>query len=551
MRTAQTIVMNPAMILTALLIVFSILGIVALIRLIAAVVSERASLREKQQNRVKWGGGLRYKLALAIISLALIVTVLVPVLLHYIMSNAGLFAGLGQSEKTALLCAVLFTAGVALIAGIIGACVISWITMRPLRGLLRHVKMICDTENKKNLAGMEIHIAGRDEFSLLGEAINEMTRRLAKAATAASDLLIGKEIQKRLLSLEIGEDGNKLSSGYLDTENAAFFGYYEEASQISGDYFDYSDLGGKYYAVIKCDVAGKGIPAALIMIQVATMFLNYFKKWSPSVEGMHIEELVYQINGFIETLGLTGRFAAFTLCLFDSHSGDLHFCNAGDNIIHIFDSSEKRIKNITLPETPAAGILSNDMVESKGGYKVQTITLDHGDILLMYTDGIEESKRMFRDNQGGATVCSAGIDGSPHGNHTAGQTSEEMGRERIHKIVNAVMNREIYTLRKLHYPGGEQKLQFDYSGCSGNIDEVIMAIIACEKMFRCYRHHGVTKDDRVLIDKKTDDFLKAHLIRYNDFCANTIERHGNDLYYTCLKEEALYDDITILGIKRK
>jgi len=381
-----------------------------------------------------------------------------------------------------------------------------------------------------------------------------MTHGLVRAAATAADLSIGKEIQKKFIPLELDKEGNKLSFGLKDTRYLNFFGYYEGAKGVSGDYFDYQDLDGRYYAIIKCDVAGKGIPAALIMIQVATMFLNYFKQWKPTDKGMKIEEVVYQINDFIETLAFEGRFAAFTLCLYDSETGTVRFCNAGDNIVHLFDASEGKIKSLTLPETPATGVLPNFLVESKGGYQVQTITLDQGDILLLYTDGIEEAKRLFRNNAFAEIQCKEGEKDSPHATHLVGQGDEEMGGERVRDIINAVMNRQMYTLHKWHNPEGDQKdLIFDFSSCKGTVEEVIMAMASAEKMFRCYREPGSTENDRVLVDKIVDNFLKKHFLQYRDYCSFTRENPGNNayMYYTHIKEDEQYDDLTILGIKRK
>jgi serine phosphatase RsbU (regulator of sigma subunit) len=462
--------------------------------------------------------------------------------------------------QRSLLEVILLIALAAIIIGTIGALILSMVIIRPIRRLVSHVEQIRDTEDKSKLEGVEIAIKTRDEIAVLGNTINDMTHGLVKAAAAASDLSIGKEIQKKFIPLELDRNGNKLSSGYKDTKNAHFFGYYEGAKGVSGDYFDYQDLDGRYYAIIKCDVAGKGIPAALIMIQVATMFLNYFKQWKPTAKGMHIEEVVYQINDFIETLGFKGRFAAFTLCLFDSQTGILRFCNAGDNIIHLFDASEKQVKTIYLRETPATGVLPNVLVESKGGYKVETLTIDPGDILLLYTDGIEEAKRRFRDSEFREIFCTEGPNDTPHENHSAGQGDEEMGANRVQAIINAVMNRQLYTLHKWHNPEAtasaaedSKDLSFDFTACEGKVEEVIMALVSVEKMFRCYKDPKATDDNRVLVDKKVDEFLKVHFLQYRNYCSYTRENPGNDayMYYTHVREDDQYDDLTILGIKRK
>ncbi|MDR0300941.1 MAG: SpoIIE family protein phosphatase [Treponema sp.] len=456
-------------------------------------------------------------------------------------------------EQLLLLRTILIVALAAMLIGIIGAFILSTLIIRPIHKLVSHIEIIRDTENKAKLEGVDINITTKDELAILGNTINDMTHGLVKAALAASDLSIGKEIQKKFIPLDLDKQGNKQTSGFKKTTNLNFFGYYEGAKGVSGDYFDYRDLDGRYYAIIKCDVAGKGIPAALIMIQVATMFLNYFKQWKQNAKGMHIEEVVYQINEFIETLAFKGRFAAFTLCLFDSETGTARFCNAGDNIVHIYDASEGRLKTITLPQTPATGVLPNFMIESTGGYSVQTVMVDHGDILLLYTDGIEEAKRKFRNSSFKEITCTEGPADTPHENHQSGQADEEMTPERVEAIINAVMAREVYTLKKYHNPEGDTELQFDFSTCEGKVEEVIMAMVSVEKMFRCYKNPNAGENSRVLVDKKADDFLKNHFLQYRRYCINTKEFPENEayMYYTYVNEDEQYDDLTILGIKRK
>jgi serine phosphatase RsbU (regulator of sigma subunit) len=453
-----------------------------------------------------------------------------------------------------LLQVILIVALAALAIGTAGALVLSTLIIRPIIKLVSHVERIRDTEDKTKLEGVDIEIKTHDELAVLGNTINDMTHGLVKAAAAASDLSLGKEIQKKFIPLEVNREGDKLSTGFKDTKNLQFFGYYEGAKGVSGDYFDYQDLDGRYFAVIKCDVAGKGIPAALIMIQVATMFINFFRRWKPTEKGMHIEDLVYQINDFLENLGFKGRFAAFTLCLFDSQTGLTRFCNAGDNIIHWFDASEGRMKTLTLKETPATGVLPNFLVESKGGYTVQTLTLDRGDILFLYTDGIEEAKRKFRDAGFREILCEEGEKDTPHATHTVGQADEEMGPDRVFDIINAVMNKQVYTLHKYHNPeGDENELKFDFTTCEGKVEETIMAMVSVEMMFRIYKNPQATADNRVLVDKKVDEFLKRHFLQYRNYCLDTRENPGNDayMYYTHVAEDDQYDDLTILGLHRK
>jgi hypothetical protein len=459
---------------------------------------------------------------------------------------------ISRGQRT-LLELILVVAITALFIGILGALILSILLIRPIRKLLDHVALIRDTEDKSRLVGVDLHLNSGDEIALLGNTINDMTHSLVQASLASQDLSIGKEIQKKFIPLESNQEGNKLSFGHKETKDISFFGYYEGAKGVSGDYFDCLDLDGRYFAIIICDVAGKGIPAALIMIQVATMFLTYFKNWDPAEQDFQIEELAYQINDFIEIQSFKDRFAAFTLCLFDSQTGLARFCNAGDNIVHWYDAENQRIKTTTLRETPAIGVLPNSLVKSMGGYTVQTLTFNRGDILFLYTDGIEDAKRKFRDKNFTEILCTESPPDTPHGNHMAGQGNEALGFDRVRDIINAVMNKKLYSLYKYHNPEGEKKLLFDFTSCEGTVEEAILALVSVEKMFRCYRDPRAGEDSRVLVDKKVDHFLQDHFLQYREYCLNTRANPGNDayMYYTHLKEEDQYDDLAILGIMHK
>jgi hypothetical protein len=132
-----------------------------------------------------------------------------------------------------------------------------------------------------------------------------------------------------------------------------------------------------------------------------------------------------------------------------------------------------------------------------------------------------------------------------------------MTPERVKDIINAVMAKEVYTLHKYHNPeetpDGKGDLQFDFSTCEDRAEDVIMAMVSVEKMFRCYKPTDAGEEARVLVDKKVDSFLKKHFLQYRRYCSHTQEYPENPdyMYYTHIMEDEQYDDLTILGIKRK
>ena len=470
------------------------------------------------------------------------------------VSTESLRASLEESQES-----ILYITGIiALIAisiGVIGSTIVASFIIRPIRKLAAHVAMIRDTEDKETLEGKDIKIKSKDEIGLLGETVNDMTHGLVKAAAASKDLTVGKEVQKMFIPLEVDSAGRKLTTGKIEDDYTQFFGYYEGAKGVSGDYFDYLKLDDKHYAIIKCDVSGKGVPAALIMVEVATLFLHYFKDWSYKKNGYNLTPVVSQINDLIESRGFKGRFAAFTLCIYNSQNGEMHFCNAGDNLIHIYEASSGTKKTITLPESAAAGVFPTFMVDMKGGFKVQTITLKPGDVLFLYTDGIEEAKRLFRDKNFNPMVCAEpGLEPeSPHNYHQVGQDGEEMSPERVNAIIEAVFHKSTFTLVKDHNPIENEELVFDFSTCEGSAEEAIMALVSVEKIFRMYKNPKATEFDKVQVDAKVDDFLNKHFLQYNNYCAyrKPHPEFNEYLYYTEVFEDDQYDDLTLIAIKRK
>ncbi|HHU35908.1 MAG TPA: SpoIIE family protein phosphatase [Treponema sp.] len=458
-------------------------------------------------------------------------------------------------DREALVQTTAYIALFAVLIGVLGALALASIIISPIRRLAAHVAMIRDTEDKEELDGKDLKITSRDEIGLLGETINDMTRGLVRAASASKDLTVGKEIQKMFIPLDTDDSGRKLTCGSSLDDHAEFFGYYEGAKGVSGDYFDYIKLDERHYAIIKCDVAGKGVPAALIMVEVATLFLDYFKDWTYKKDGYRLELIVSRINDLLESRGFKGRFAAFTLLILDAVSGLAHFCNAGDNLVHLYEAATKKVKTITLPESSAAGVFPSFMVDMKGGFKVSTLKIQAGDVLFLYTDGIEEAKRFFRTPDLNLYVCAEpGLEVDDlHGNHSVGQDNEELGADHVHEIIESVFARRKYTMTKWHNPEGDVAYDFDFTEGEGTLEEAIIALISIEKVFRMYSDPEAGEFERVQVDKRVDTFLGKYFVQYNKYCERRIDHpeFNEYRYYTHVREDDQYDDLTVLGVRKR
>lgn len=434
----------------------------------------------------------------------------------------------------------------ALLAAFISSIIVSTIIVSPLNKLVKHLAKIRDTDDKAKLEGKDIKIKSRDEIGMLSETVNEMTHGLIDAAKASKNLTLGKEIQTKFIPLQTDQNGNTLTTGSLKAKGADFFSYYAGADELSGDYFDYKQLDENHFAIIKCDVSGHGVPAALIMVEVATLFLNYFNHWNMKnpAQGTNLAPVVGQINDLLESRGFKGRFAAFTLGILNTKTGEIYFCNAGDNQVHLYDSETRTKKIITLQETPAAGIFPTDLVDMKGGYKVSKVCLKKNDVLFLYTDGIEEAKRLIRRSDGSVILSK--------GNNRDEEMSEEFSPERVKDIIEAVFDQRLYTLKKNMEGEVPLEFNFDFTRMEASAENAIMALVSIEKIFRIYKPYKENGSEKIKVDKKIDFFLRLCFKEYSDYCSQRVEDEEDQtsLYYMGLCQDPQYDDLTLVSVKK-
>ena len=471
----------------------------------------------------------------------------------------------------------------AVILGALGAWLLASLIVKPIKKLESHLVevgslMTKSVRERQKLEKKHIDIKSKDEIGHLGDVVNKMTLSAGLAAYEEFLQLDGKAVQERFIPLMDGECGRKLPLVKLNEEKLDLFAFYKGDSAVSGDYFDYKKLDDQWYVFIKCDISGHGVPAALLVSVVATKFKDfyYFSDWKFNKQGINLKKFVSAVNDFIFDLGTRGKFSTINISLYNKLTGDLYVCNAGDNKIHILDGVTKKLNEITLSNTPTAGGVSTDLVEmTAGGYKVEKLKLNPGDVLYLYTDGIDEAERLVRDeNWVVKQTVQEDIRTDPRTGKETKNTQildekEQFGQERITQVIEAVTNKKKFVLNKLDNPNQTEVLEFDFSTCKGTIDESIIALAAVERVFRMVKAPTVRADDEIEIEKFVDDFLREHFTLYNRYCTPVQLAGGtageqsmaelekqraledpNLTRYSWVTEDKQADDITLIAIKR-
>lgn len=467
------------------------------------------------------------------------------------VSTKEMIDSLHRELRKIILSGVLI-AVIAVILGSLGASVFASMFVKPIRQLEDHVIKIGKTRKKKDIK--DILLKSKDEIGRLGEAINKMTDELKENEIENNLLIDGADVQNSLTPLEKGETFSDYSDDFIKAA-----AYFQAQTGVSGDYFDFHQLEGDWYCYIKSDASGHGAPAALISTCVAVLYREYFQNWNYKKDGTKINVLVERINDFINNWHLRGKFSTLLIGIYNKKTGDTWMCNAGDNLVHIYRKDTGKVEVIKLKESPTAGPIDTFMVNMKGGFVVEKAHLNPGDILFLYTDGIEEAWRRVRFDDYTVKQDEEKITTK---NPKTGKVEEivklydvkeEFGPERVMGIIEAFFHKQKFILTKEDNPDKSESLEFDYSQVEQNLYGVIFALASAEKVFRFYKPHDLEDSEYIEIDKNIDGFLEKCFNNYQMYAGKkqTNPEKPNFLEYLALKEDEQGDDLTLLAIERK
>jgi sigma-B regulation protein RsbU (phosphoserine phosphatase) len=170
----------------------------------------------------------------------------------------------------------------------------------------------------------------------------------------------------------------------------SFAGVNKPCRTVSGDYFDYVvKPDGRIYFVI-ADVSGKGIVAALVMSSLATAF-NIYTEDDPTPA-----ELLERLNHTLQPKLSPTKFVTIFTGIVDPPTGVIHFANAGHTPpIWIHKDGVSELKSTDL----VVGLIANVK------YRDQSITLESGDSMVLFTDGIIEAESEEGVELGSEATC--------------------------------------------------------------------------------------------------------------------------------------------------
>ncbi|HEY3215242.1 MAG TPA: GAF domain-containing SpoIIE family protein phosphatase [Candidatus Eisenbacteria bacterium] len=169
------------------------------------------------------------------------------------------------------------------------------------------------------------------------------------------------------------------------------------SKEVAGDFYDLVPTGNGSFVLAIADVAGKGVPAALL----SSMLQASLRTQAASIPS--VAEILRNINSLVYRRAAVHQFATFFIARIDEDGLRMRFSNAGHNYPVIARRSGEQI---LLDRT---GLLLG--IQEATEYEETSLSLQTGDCLVLYTDGITEA--------------------------TDGQ-QEQFGEERLHGILRTL-----------------------------------------------------------------------------------------------------------------
>ena len=192
------------------------------------------------------------------------------------------------------------------------------------------------------------------------------------------------------------EIGHRIQSGFLpeflpEISGWGIAAHFKAAREVAGDFYDVFCLPNGQLGFFLGDVTDKGVGAALFMALYRSLLRAFLMDDLPGVEPDLVDEcgqlLLYAVsrtNQYVSETHEKPLFATLFIGILDPPTGMVRYINAGHNPPAILKPDQSRVD--LKPTGPFIGMAA-DLA-----YTVEVVELDEGDVLFIYSDGVEDTE---------------------------------------------------------------------------------------------------------------------------------------------------------------
>jgi len=164
-------------------------------------------------------------------------------------------------------------------------------------------------------------------------------------------------------------------------------GMMQPARGVSGDYYDYIPIDEHTIQIVIADVAGKGVPAALLMSATAAAVQLEAR------EERDLLEVVNRLNDGIHSVSGGDRYVTLLLAEIDARSQSVRYVNCGHNPALLFQAKTQDVVPMNSSCFPIG-------MFDRAACAVSPANLSAGDVLVLYTDGVTEAENSLGEEFG-------------------------------------------------------------------------------------------------------------------------------------------------------
>src|SRR5712664_3386700 len=164
-------------------------------------------------------------------------------------------------------------------------------------------------------------------------------------------------------------------------------GMMHPARGVGGDYYDYFPVDARTTQIVVADVAGKGVPAALLMSATAAAM-----RFGANHDRNMLEQ-VQRLNTGILLASDDERYVTLLIAEIDTHRRMIRYVNCGHNPALLFRASTGTLTRLN-SSCPPLGLSAEEICE------LASAELSPGDVLVFYTDGVTEAGNQLGEEFG-------------------------------------------------------------------------------------------------------------------------------------------------------
>ncbi|MGI8770813.1 MAG: PP2C family protein-serine/threonine phosphatase [Acidobacteriaceae bacterium] len=239
-----------------------------------------------------------------------------------------------------------------------------------------------------------IRVQRRDQLGVLSTSFNSMSESLQKLLEQQRE----KERMQSELAIAQEVQNNLFPQGEIKIPGLELHGICKPARTVSGDYYDFLLMGKTELCLALGDISGKGISAALLMAGLHSAVRAYRFAGEDCEENANSGftgiatfsspgKVLSLLNRHLYRSTAPEKYATLFLAHYDAHTRKLTYSNGGQ-LPPLVLCANGQIKRLDCGGS-VVGLLNNMR------YDEASITLDPGDLLVAYSDGVTEPENDF------------------------------------------------------------------------------------------------------------------------------------------------------------